>query len=45
MAGGSRQSVNQILQSFQQRGLLEVQGRRVLICQPVALRRRAGITA
>jgi CRP-like cAMP-binding protein len=43
MAGGSRQSVNQILQAFQQRGLLELQGRRVLICQPDQLRRRAGI--
>ena len=42
MAGGSRQSVNQILQSFQQRGYLEVHGRRVLICAPDALRRRAG---
>lgn len=43
MAGGSRQSVNQILQSFQQRGYLEVHGRRVLICKPEALRRRAGL--
>jgi CRP-like cAMP-binding protein len=43
MAGGSRQSVNQILQTFQQRGLLELQGRRVLICRPDQLRRRAGI--
>jgi CRP-like cAMP-binding protein len=44
MAGGSRQSVNQILQTFQQRGLLELQGRRVLIAKPDALRRRAGLT-
>ena len=43
MAGGTRQSVNQILQTFQQRGLLELQGRRVLIAQPEALRRRAGL--
>lgn len=43
MAGGSRQSVNQILQTFQQRGLLELQGRRVLIAQPDQLRRRAGL--
>ena len=42
MAGGSRQSVNQILQSFQQRGYIEVHGRRVLICRTDALRRRAG---
>ena len=43
MAGGSRQSVNQILQSFQQRGYLEVQGRRVLLSRPEQLRRRAGL--
>jgi CRP-like cAMP-binding protein len=44
MAGGSRQSINQILQSFQQRGLIEVQGRRVLICRPEQLRRRGGLS-
>ena len=44
MAGGSRQSVNQILQSFQQRGYVEVHGRRVLVCNPEQLRRRAGLT-
>jgi CRP-like cAMP-binding protein len=44
MAGGSRQSVNQILQSFQQRGVLELHGRRLLINDPDQLRRRAGIT-
>ena len=44
MAGGSRQSVNQILQAFQQRGLVEVQGRKVLIERPDLLRRRAGMT-
>lgn len=44
MAGGSRQSVNQILQSFQQRGYLELHGRRVLICRPEQLARRAGLT-
>ena len=44
MAGGSRQSVNQILQSFQQRGYLEVHGRRVLVSRPEQLRRRAGLT-
>ncbi|HWL36311.1 MAG TPA: Crp/Fnr family transcriptional regulator [Frankiaceae bacterium] len=43
MAGGSRQSVNQILQSFQQRGLIEVHGRRILLCRPDALARRAGL--
>lgn len=44
MAGGSRQSVNQILQTFQQRGLVEVQGRKVLIERPDLLRRRAGLS-
>ena len=43
MAGGTRQSVNQILQSFAQRGYVEVHGRRVLICMPDQLRRRAGV--
>ena len=43
MAGGSRQSVNQILQSFAQRGYVEITGRRVLICDPEALARRAGL--
>jgi CRP/FNR family cyclic AMP-dependent transcriptional regulator len=43
MAGGSRQSVNQILQSFQQRGYVELHGRRILLCQPEALARRAGL--
>ena len=44
MAGGSRQSVNQILQSFSQRGYIEVHGRRVILCRPDALQRRAGLT-
>lgn len=43
MAGGSRQSVNQILQSFAQRGYVEVHGRRILVCLPEQLRRRAGV--
>ncbi|HEU0130177.1 MAG TPA: Crp/Fnr family transcriptional regulator [Mycobacteriales bacterium] len=44
MAGGSRQSVNQILQQFQQRGLVELIGRRVLVYRPDQLRRRAGLS-
>jgi CRP-like cAMP-binding protein len=44
MAGGTRQSVNQILQSFQQRGMIELNGRRMLIASPEQLRRRAGLT-
>lgn len=43
MVGGSRQSVNQILQGFQTRGLLEIQGRRLLISGFAALRQRAGL--
>ena len=44
MVGGSRQSVNQILHAFGARGLVELHGRRVLICKPDQLRRRAGLT-
>jgi CRP/FNR family cyclic AMP-dependent transcriptional regulator len=43
MAGGTRQTVNQILQTFQQRGLVEVHGRKLVICRPDLLRRRAGL--
>lgn len=43
MVGGSRQSVNQILQNFAGRGLLEVQGRRLLITRVDLLRKRAGL--
>jgi CRP-like cAMP-binding protein len=43
MAGGSRQSVNQILQTLQQRGLIELHGRRLLVCRPDQLRHRAGM--
>ena len=43
MAGGTRQSINQILQSFAQRGYIEINSRRVLICDPEALARRAGL--
>ena len=44
MAGGSRQSVNQILQNFAARGMLEVQGRGLLVTRPDLLRRRAGLS-
>jgi CRP-like cAMP-binding protein len=43
MAGGSRQSVNQILQAFQQRGLIELNGRRVMVCDVTRLAHRAGL--
>ena len=40
MVGGSRQSVNQSLRSFQVRGFLEMRGRDVVISDLEALRRR-----
>jgi CRP-like cAMP-binding protein len=43
MVGGSRQSVNQILQNFAGRGMLEVQGRRLIVTKPDLLARRAGL--
>ena len=43
MVGGSRQSVNQILHAFAGRDIVELHGRRVLICRPDQLRRRAGL--
>jgi CRP/FNR family transcriptional regulator, cyclic AMP receptor protein len=42
MVGGSRQSVNQILHSFERRGYLEVEGRRVVIKRLDLLRRALG---
>jgi CRP/FNR family cyclic AMP-dependent transcriptional regulator len=41
MVGGSRQSVNQILRSFQGRGFLEFRGREVVLKRRDQLRRRA----
>jgi CRP/FNR family cyclic AMP-dependent transcriptional regulator len=41
MVGGSRQSVNQILRSFERRGYLELRGRQIRLKQPELLRRRA----
>lgn len=43
MVGGSRQSVNQILQYFQGRGYIELDGRRVKVNRPDLLRRRSGL--
>jgi CRP-like cAMP-binding protein len=40
MVGGSRQSVNQVLKSFEARGFLELRGREVVITDLEALRRR-----
>lgn len=41
MVGGSRQSVNQILRSFEERGYVELRGRQILVKEPESLRRRA----
>ena len=43
MVGGSRQSVNQILRSFEDRGYLEISGRQIVLKRMEALRRRAGL--
>jgi CRP/FNR family transcriptional regulator, cyclic AMP receptor protein len=43
MVGGSRQSVNQILQSLAQRGYLEMRGRLIVLKRLDLLRRRAGL--
>jgi CRP/FNR family transcriptional regulator, cyclic AMP receptor protein len=42
MAGGSRQSVNQAIGSFANRGWLRTEGRRIVVTDLAALRRRAG---
>jgi CRP/FNR family cyclic AMP-dependent transcriptional regulator len=44
MAGGSRQSVNQAIGSFATRGWLRTEGRRIVVTDLAALRRRAGMT-
>lgn len=43
MAGGSRQSVNQAIGSFASRGWLRTEGRRIIVTDLPALRRRAGM--
>ncbi len=43
MVGGSRQRVNMILRSFEDRGYIHLDGRRIVLKQPAGLRRRAGI--
>jgi CRP-like cAMP-binding protein len=43
MAGGSRQSVNQAIGSFANRGWLRTEGRRIVVTDVGALRRRAGM--
>jgi hypothetical protein len=44
MAGGSRQSIEQAIGSFADQGRLRTQGRRIVITDLSALRRRAGLT-
>jgi CRP/FNR family transcriptional regulator, cyclic AMP receptor protein len=44
MAGGSRQSVNQALGTFANRGWLHTEGRRIVVTDVAALRRRAGMS-
>jgi CRP/FNR family cyclic AMP-dependent transcriptional regulator len=43
LAGGSRQSLNQVLRTFQERGYVRVEGRVILVEDLDALRRRAGL--
>jgi CRP/FNR family transcriptional regulator, cyclic AMP receptor protein len=43
MVGGSRQSVNQILRTFERRGYIELHGRKIVLKQLDQLRRRAGL--
>jgi CRP/FNR family cyclic AMP-dependent transcriptional regulator len=42
MVGGSRQSVNQVLRSFERLGYLKLDGRRIVIHERELLQRRAG---
>ena len=43
MVGASRQAVNHALHEFERRGYLELQGKKVVLKRPDALRRRAGL--
>jgi CRP-like cAMP-binding protein len=43
MVGGSRQSVNQTLRSFESRGYLKIEGRTIRLIKLQELRRRAGM--
>ena len=42
MVGGSRQSVNQVLNSFERLGYVELDGRRIVIKKPDLLKKREG---
>jgi CRP-like cAMP-binding protein len=41
MVGGSRQSVNQVLRSFERRGYIDMRGKSIVVKEPETLRRRA----
>lgn len=43
MVGGSRSTVNQILRSFENRGFLHIEGRRIFLTDLVKLEQRAGL--
>lgn len=43
MVGGSRQTVNQALRSLERRGLIELDGRQLIVRDPEGLQRRAGL--
>ena len=43
MVGGSRQSVNQVLRSFERRGYIDVQGKTIVVKEPEKLSRRAAL--
>jgi CRP-like cAMP-binding protein len=43
LAGGSRQSLNQVLRRFADRGLVRMEAGGILVRDLVALRRRAGL--
>jgi len=45
LAGGSRQSVNGALSTLAQRGLIRVDGRRIIVVDLPGLRARAGLAA
>jgi CRP/FNR family transcriptional regulator, cyclic AMP receptor protein len=43
LAGGSRQSVNGVLSTLAARGFIQIDGRRILVIDPLGLRARAGL--
>ena len=43
MVGGSRQTVNQALRALERRGMIELDGRQMVVRDPAGLKRRAGL--